>query len=113
MRRRFAVLCLAAVVAGLIAWFLWRRFTPPSFDGHVLRWGGDASGGAPYIIERGPDWPPLGFEGELAEYLAGQLDVAAQFVQKDWDMLPSDLGRGDIDVVLNGYEWSPDRERKM
>ena len=114
MRRRFAVLCFGALVAaGLLSVLLWRRLAPPSFDGQVLRWGGDASGGAPYIIERGPDWPPRGFEGELAEYLAGQLGVAARFVQKDWDMLPSDLGRGDIDVVLNGYEWSPDRERKM
>ena len=114
MRWRFAGLCLSVgVVVGLTAWWLARRFTPPTFDGQVLRWGGDASGGAPYIIERGPDWPPGGVEGELAEYLAAQLGVSARFVQKDWDMLPSDLGRGDIDVVLNGYEWSPDRERKM
>jgi polar amino acid transport system substrate-binding protein len=115
MRRRFAVLCFGVLVlAGLLtALLLWRQLTPPSFDGQVLRWGGDASGGAPYIIERGADRPPGGFEGELAEYLAGQLGVPAHFVQKDWDMLPSDLARGDIDVVLNGYEWSPDRERKM
>jgi polar amino acid transport system substrate-binding protein len=113
-RGRAAMLWLGAiVVAGLLGSLLWRRLSPPSFDGQVLRWGGDASGGAPYIIERGPDWPPSGFEGELAEYLARQLGVSARFVQKDWDMLPSDLARGDIDVILNGYEWSPDRERKM
>lgn len=114
MRRRFAVLCFGALVAaGLLGSLLWRQIAPPSFDGRVLRWGGDASGGAPYIIERGPDRPPRGFEGELAEYLAGQLGVSARFVQKDWDMLPSDLARGDIDVILNGYEWAADRERKM
>jgi len=28
-------------------------------------------------------------------------------------MLPHDLARGDIDVVLNGYEWSPEREHEM
>ncbi|MGH7226886.1 MAG: ABC transporter permease subunit, partial [Gemmataceae bacterium] len=101
------------IAVALLVALTWRRLAPPSFDGQVLRWGGDASGGAPYIIERGANSPPSGFEGELAEHLAAQLGVSARFVQKDWDMLPSDLGRGDIDVVLNGYEWSPDRERKM
>jgi polar amino acid transport system substrate-binding protein len=113
-RGRFAALSSGViVVVGMLLFFLGRRFTPPAFDGQVLRWGGDASGGAPYIIERGPDWPPVGFEGEFASYLAGRLGVSSQFVQKDWDMLPQDLARGDIDVVLNGYEWTPGREAKM
>jgi polar amino acid transport system substrate-binding protein len=103
----------AILAAGLLSFYLYRQYTPPAFDGEVLRWGGDASGGAPYIIERGPHWSPVGFEGELATLLASRLDVSAQFVQKDWDMLPQDLARGDIDVILNGYEWTPDRERKM
>jgi polar amino acid transport system substrate-binding protein len=111
---RFVTLFAGAIlVAGLLSFFLWRRLAPPAFDGDVLRWGGDASGGAPYIIERGHDWPPVGLEGELATLLADRLDVTAQFVQKDWDMLPQDLARGDIDVILNGYEWTPDRERKL
>jgi polar amino acid transport system substrate-binding protein len=79
----------------------------------VLRWGGDSSGGAPYIIDRGPDLPPTGFEAELAQYLAGKLGVSPQYIHRQWDMLPQDLARGDVDVVLNGYEWSADRERKM
>lgn len=112
-RGRAVVAWFGMFVVGLLAFLATRLRIAPAFDGQVLRWGGDASGGAPYIIERGPDWPPSGFEGDLAEYLAGKLGVAARFVQKDWDMLPSDLGRGDIDVVLNGYEWSPERERKM
>jgi polar amino acid transport system substrate-binding protein len=28
-------------------------------------------------------------------------------------MLPQDLERGDIDMILNGYEWTPQRERAM
>jgi polar amino acid transport system substrate-binding protein len=111
--RRFLTLSLTILAIALLVSICWRRFTPPVYDGHVLRWGGDASGGAPYIIERSRDQPPTGFEGDLAQYLAHSLGVPAQFVQKDWDMLPPDLGRGDIDVILNGYEWSPDRERKM
>ena len=100
----------AVAVLGLA---LWRQLAPPSFAGDVLRWGGDASGGAPYIIERGSNQQPTGFEAELAQYLAGKLGIPAQFVRKYWDMLPQDLVRGDIDVILNGYEWSPDRERRM
>jgi polar amino acid transport system substrate-binding protein len=28
-------------------------------------------------------------------------------------MLPEDLARGDVDIILNGYEWSAERQRKM
>src|SRR5690349_20473855 len=99
-RGRWAALGLGVIVAGLLGSLAWRRPAPPTFDGQVLRWGGDASGGAPYIIERGPGQPPTGFEAELAEHLAGRLGTSARFVQKEWDMLPQDLARGDIDVVL-------------
>ena len=37
----------------------------------TLRWGGDASGGGPYIYQ-GPNNKLTGFEFELAEYLAAQ-----------------------------------------
>ncbi len=113
VRRRFVVLTLAVFAAALLALICWRRPPPPAYDGRLLRWGGDASGGAPYIIEQRSNEPPVGFEGDLAEYLASRLGVPPRFVQKDWDMLPPHLARGDVDVILNGYEWSPDRERKM
>lgn len=76
----------------------------------VLRWGGDASGGGPYIYQ-GPDNRLTGFEFELADYLAKQLGVKAEFVAWEWEMLPQILDRGDVDVVLNGYEWSAEREQ--
>jgi polar amino acid transport system substrate-binding protein len=74
----------------------------------TLRWGGDASGGGPYIYQ-GPDNKIIGFEFELAEYLAKELGVEAEFVNWEWEMLPQILSRGEIDVVLNGYEWTPER----
>jgi polar amino acid transport system substrate-binding protein len=111
--RRTTALTLGSIVVGVLVWHFWQRSPPPAYDGKTLRWGGDASGGAPYILERGPAEPPSGFEGDLATNLAARLGVSSRFVQKDWDMLPPDLARGDIDVILNGYEWSPDRERKM
>lgn len=76
----------------------------------VLRWGGDSSGGGPYIYE-GSDKKIVGFEVELANYLAKSLGVRSDFVQGEWEMLPQELDRGDIDVVLNGYEWSKEREQ--
>jgi polar amino acid transport system substrate-binding protein len=78
----------------------------------TLRWGGDASGGGPYIYE-GKENKLTGFEYELAEYLASQLGVQSEFVQWEWEMLPHILERGTVDVVLNGYEWSEERERAM
>ena len=80
--------------------------------GETLRWGGDAGGGAPFIIEDRAGGKP-GFEVELAQYLAAKLGTRAELVRKEWDMLPQDLKRGDIDIILNGYEWSPDRQREM
>ncbi|HEY8503976.1 MAG TPA: ABC transporter substrate-binding protein/permease [Gemmataceae bacterium] len=73
-----------------------------------LRWGGDKAGGAPYIYETGDRF--AGFEAELAEHLAAEIGRRPEFVQGDWDVLPDALKRGDIDVVLNGYEYLPSRE---
>ncbi len=119
MRRRILTLTLGLIAAsvlvatGVVVAICWRPFRPASFTGPVLRWGGDASGGAPYLIDRGPGQPVGGFEAELAHHLAQQLGVSSRFVQKYWDMLPQDLTRGDIDMILNGYEWTPQRERAM
>jgi polar amino acid transport system substrate-binding protein len=76
----------------------------------ALRWGGDASGGGPYIFQ-GADNQLTGFEFELARYLAGALGVRSEYVNWEWEMLPQILDRGSIDVVLNGYEWSQEREQ--
>jgi ABC-type amino acid transport substrate-binding protein len=75
----------------------------------TLRWGGDASGGGPYIYEGG-DGTLTGFEYDLAEHLAAKLGVRAEFVQWEWENLPLILTSGKIDVVLNGFEWSGERE---
>ena len=76
----------------------------------ALRWGGDASGGGPYIFH-GSENQLTGFEFELAQYIANQLGVRSEYVNWEWENLPLILDRGTIDVVLNGYEWSEERER--
>ena len=103
---------IAAVVV-LLGALVWRVASAPTIGG-VLRWGGDASGGAPYIIEGEGKNPPTGFEAELAENLAHKLSLRPHFVPRSWDRLPQDLERGsDIDLILNGYEWWPERELTM
>ena len=74
-----------------------------------LRWGGDKNGGAPYIFEDDAG-RLVGFEVEFADYLAAELGRTPVFVQNQWDNLPDLLKReNDLDVVLNGYEFSPER----
>ena len=77
-----------------------------------LRWGGDASGGQPYLIEN-PGGEPGGFEGEIAALLGKKLGRVPKFVQRTWSQLPQDLERGDVDIIFNGYEWFPEREEVM
>jgi polar amino acid transport system substrate-binding protein len=84
---------------------------PIAPDASTLRWGGDRSGGGPYIYTS-KSGELVGFEAELAAHLAGELGLSDRFVQGPWDKLPDRLTRGDIDIVLNGYEWTSERESK-
>lgn len=76
----------------------------------VLRWGGDIQGGEPYVYDD-PARPGhlIGFEVELAEALALQLGVRAEFVQNDWANLIPSLERGTFDIVMNGLEVTDGR----
>jgi polar amino acid transport system substrate-binding protein len=71
----------------------------------VLRWGGDVQGGAPYVYED-PDHAGQnkGFEVDLANALARELGVRAEFVQNDWSALVPSLERKSFDMILNGLE---------
>ena len=71
----------------------------------VLRWGGDLQGGAPYVYEDPSDPEQIrGFEVDLANALARELGVRAEFVQNDWSALIPSLERETFDVILNGLE---------
>ncbi len=76
----------------------------------TLIWGADQEGGGPFVFPSAADPNRLvGFEVELAEVIADRLGVKAEFAQGQWDKLPDLLDRGDVDLVLNGYEWTPGR----
>jgi len=79
-----------------------------------LLWGGDAEGGGPYVFPDPANPHRLtGFEVELADLLAAQLGVSAEFCQGPWQNLPELLNTGQIDMVLNGYELTPSRAGQM
>ena len=88
--------------------------------GGVLRWGGDAEGGAPFELPD-PEDPArvIGFEVELADALAASLarrlgrPLRAEFVQYEWVSLPLGLAKGDFDVILSGFEITPESRRSM
>jgi polar amino acid transport system substrate-binding protein len=86
-------------------------------DKKELRWGTDPVGGGPYVYKDDPNGPYVGFEVDLAEYLAKKLGRASVPVEAEWSTLPELLdkpreGEKGIDIVLNGYEARDDLKMK-
>jgi ABC-type amino acid transport substrate-binding protein len=82
----------------------------PAGEHSELRWGGDKEGGAPYIFtQRGDRDKVVGFEVDLADALASRLGRRAAFVQTHWENMLLALSRNNIDLALNGYEYSDER----
>jgi polar amino acid transport system substrate-binding protein len=79
-----------------------------------LLWGGDQEGGGPYIYPR-EDNPAevTGFEVELASRLADYLKVRPEFSQGQWDKMPDLLRTSKIHIIINGYEYTPERAAFM
>lgn len=71
----------------------------------VLRWGGDAEGGAPFV-EADPGDPAKvrGFDVDLAATLATGLGRRAEFTQVAWASIEQSVARGDVDVGMSGLE---------
>jgi polar amino acid transport system substrate-binding protein len=80
----------------------------------VLRWGGDAEGGAPFV-EADPQDPAklVGFDVEIAELIARQLGRAPQFLQVQFASLDQSAKRGDFDIGLSGIEDIPARRQSL
>lgn len=71
----------------------------------VLRWGGDAEGGAPFV-EADPADPSKvrGFDVEIAEMIARGLGREPRFVQVAWASIIQSVERGDFEVGMSGLE---------
>ena len=77
-----------------------------------LRWGTDPTGGAPYVYQNASG-EFIGFEVELASYLAERIGRIPVMKKGEWSKLPELLDKSSnsseaIDVVLNGYELRDD-----
>jgi polar amino acid transport system substrate-binding protein len=81
---------------------------------HVLRWGADGSGGAPYVFAN-PQNPSeyIGYEKDIAVALAKVMNVREEYVPTDWESLIASLHRGEFNIILNGLEPTSDREKEI
>ncbi|MGH9940673.1 MAG: ABC transporter substrate-binding protein/permease [Blastocatellia bacterium] len=79
-----------------------------------LRWGGDAEGGAPYLLPN-PKNPReiIGFEIDLMNAVGKHLNRKSVFVQNQWDGLIPGLQRGNYDLAVNGIEITDDRKQQV
>lgn len=75
----------------------------------VLRWGGDAEGGAPFVEADPADLSRVrGFDVEIAGYIAEGLGKKAEFVQVAWASIEQSVERGDFMIGLSGIEDRPE-----
>lgn len=77
-------------------------------EAKVLRWGGDAEGGAPFVEADPTDPSKLrGFDVEIAALVAQGLGRTPKFTQVAWSSILQSVDRGDFDVGMSGLEDSP------
>src|SRR5215212_4766372 len=83
-------------------------------DEAVLRWGGDAEGGAPFV-EADPNDPEKvrGFDVEVAEEIAKGLGRKPRFVQVQFSSIDQSVARGDFDIGMSGVEDTPPRRAAL
>lgn len=80
----------------------------------ILRWGGDAEGGAPFVsADPSRASGVVGFEADIAALLAEELGSTPRFVQSGFTTLDAAVLRGDFDVILSGIEDLPSRRARL
>jgi polar amino acid transport system substrate-binding protein len=80
----------------------------------VIKWGSDASGGAPYVFYDPKDKKTvIGFEMDIMDALSKQLGVKHERVQNDWDSLIDDMRADRSDIVMNGIEINEARKKAV
>lgn len=108
--RRVALLFFALIPLPLRAIDAWERARSTG----EIRWGADATGGAPYLY-RDPADPRrfLGFEVELMDALARRMNLRPVLVLVPWEELVPALLRDNFDMAFNGLEITEDRRTKI
>lgn len=77
-----------------------------------LQWGADYVSGAPYVFQD-PSNPKIlvGFEVEIAVAMAALMRIRQTMVEVCYANLEQALAGNQIDMVMNGWEKTPDREK--
>ena len=78
----------------------------------TLRWAAATDSNAPYAFY-GPGNKLTGFELEIIEAIAREMDRDAVFVPNDWDGLIPGLSRGLYDCVICGIEITPEKSQEV
>ena len=77
-----------------------------------ITWGADLQGGEPFLwLDDGGHL--VGFEVEIMDAIARRLGVKSHMKHFNWSNLVDLLRRGDVDVVCNGLEATPERARRI
>lgn len=108
------LLALAALITGLAPGLARANDLEELQKRGTFMWGADQEGGGPYVYPRDENPEEVtGFEYDLAAKLAEYLKVKPEFTQGAWDALPDMLRAHKMDVILNGYEWTPESVASM
>jgi polar amino acid transport system substrate-binding protein len=101
MRRVLTIALLLAAIS---------QAAPHGQPAALLRWAGDAEGGAPYV-EADPADPSkvIGFDVDVAGIIARGLGREPQFVEVNFASIDQSIARGDADIGLSGIEDTPAR----
>ena len=80
----------------------------------VLQWGSDYVSGAPYVFQD-PKNPNklIGFEVEIAQAIVGLMGILQTQVEVEYNNLDQALYANQFDMVMNGWEKTPDRIPKQ
>lgn len=80
----------------------------------VIKWGADSSGGAPFVyLDPKDNKTVIGFEMDIMDKFAKHLGVKHEQIQAQWDALIDDMRSKRSDLVMNGIEINPDREKAV
>ncbi len=79
----------------------------------LLQWGSDYVSGAPYVFQdpANPNGPLVGFEVEIAAAIAGLMGIKQKQVEVCYGNLEQALQANQVDMVMNGWEKTSDREK--
>ena len=79
----------------------------------LLQWGSDYVSGAPYVFQdpANPNGPLVGFEVEIAVAIASLMGIKQKQVEVCYGNLEQALQANQVDMVMNGWEKTTDREK--